>query len=127
MNQEITAKEYRKIHGWLHRNYGDANHCDNPKCDSLGTIFETYDWAVIHEKGYAYNISHFMQLCRRCHKRYDISQKENKIIITPSYNSKAIIRQIIIYEEKLKERGSNMNPKTKIKIIEKIKKLKEEL
>lgn len=128
MKQTLTETEYRKIHRWLWKNFGRPNHCDNPDCDSSGGIYETFDWALIHGKNYDYDITHFRQLCRRCHKKYDMNiDVEDKIEIIHSYNPKTIIKLISRYEQKLKERGSYMNPKVKMRLIEKIEKLKSEL
>jgi len=61
-------KNYSSIHHWLYKYYGKANHCDNPNCKHICNKFE---WAVIHEKDYDYNIENFKQLCTSCHQKYD--------------------------------------------------------
>jgi len=59
----------KAIHRWLGRHFGKADHCENITCDESS---QTYDWALIKGKDYKRLRSHFMQLCRSCHMKYDM-------------------------------------------------------
>lgn len=69
---------YTVKHIWLHRNYGKASKCENPKCvyprkvsNSRIMIKPTrYHWANISRKYYR-DRSDWMQLCPSCHWYYD--------------------------------------------------------
>lgn len=69
----ITTSEYNKIHKWLRKEYGNADHCENTECDNASKKFE---WAMIHEKGYDYKRENFKQLCQNCHAKYDSTQTD---------------------------------------------------
>ncbi len=55
---------YQGIHSWVRRKFGNAN-----KCEQCGDIYDI-NWA---NKSYEYleDISDWMQLCNKCHMRYD--------------------------------------------------------
>ena len=59
-------EKYYTIHRWLRKNYGDATMCsfDN-KHKAL------YDWALLKGKKYEYKRENFIQLCKKCHFKYD--------------------------------------------------------
>lgn len=65
------SKTYGAIHQWLHSRHGKAYYCSNPNCDGIS---KKYDWAL--KKGYNYNhcVDNFMQLCKTCHKNYDMTE-----------------------------------------------------
>ncbi len=58
----------RNSHRYIHAKYGKANRCENPNCKKIS---RTFDWAMIHEKGYLPKRSSFRMLCRSCHTQYD--------------------------------------------------------
>lgn len=62
---------YSTIHRWIYRYYGKANKCENINCEVLGKRFE---WALIHEKKYKKDVDNYIQLCSRCHRKYDRSK-----------------------------------------------------
>lgn len=64
-------KGYSNIHIWMRKNYGRPRECEH--CNS--TEAKAYDWALIKGKEYAKDRSHFIRLCRSCHKKYDMSEK----------------------------------------------------
>jgi hypothetical protein len=59
---------YCGIHDWLALQYGKANMCENSWC--LGTS-NKFQWAKLEEKRYERRRENFIQLCTRCHVRYD--------------------------------------------------------
>ena len=61
---------YARIHWWIRKNYGTANHCENPDCQHTSKYF---DWALLKGKEYEPKRENFYQLCRRCHLIYDKS------------------------------------------------------
>lgn len=73
---------YRAVHGWLVKNYGNPQLCENPRCiyprkDKRGYWMEkprAYQWANI-SKTYKRDRSDFMRLCASCHKLYDMRGK----------------------------------------------------
>jgi len=82
-----NTKEYRHLHEWIRKHYGNAHKCENSLCSKTSTTFE---WALIKGMEYAYDITHFMQLCRSCHKKYDGSPFKGK---HHSEETKKIIRE----------------------------------
>lgn len=67
---------YGITHYWLRTNFGKASICESVACENKSKI---YDWALIKGKFYERNRSNFIQLCRKCHIRYD----RNHIRIKP--------------------------------------------
>jgi hypothetical protein len=63
--------EYVKIHMWLYKNYGKANHCDHCNLFNLN-----YDYALIKGETHSRDRSHYMQLCKSCHRKYDYKQEQ---------------------------------------------------
>jgi len=72
----MQTKEYRRIHHWLRREYGNADYCEKEECLGKST---TYDWALKKGKIYEYKRENFFQLCRSCHMLYDGTRKGYKI------------------------------------------------
>jgi hypothetical protein len=70
MKQGLTDREYRYIHKELVRNYGKADHC--VLCGSKNS--NRYEWALIHGYSYDTNPNHYMQLCVKCHRKYDFNE-----------------------------------------------------
>lgn len=71
---------YIGIHGWLHWNYGKATQCDNREKQFLffncSEKSNNYQWANNHEKPYERDKNNFFMLCRSCHAKYDLFDKE---------------------------------------------------
>jgi NUMOD3 motif len=59
---------YVGIHLWLRKTYGKASCCKNKSCEKLSFV---YDWAKIREKKYERKRENFIELCRKCHQKYD--------------------------------------------------------
>jgi len=70
-------ENYREIHWWLAKNFGKANHCENPNCKHKSNNF---NWALKKDKEYDFIRENFMQLCRSCHILYDKNLDTNKKI-----------------------------------------------
>ncbi len=68
---------YFVIHKWIRKNYGKAEKCK--KCGSIHNVV----WANISHK-YKRNIKDFIQLCQKCHMKYDV--KTGWGIATKRYN-----------------------------------------
>lgn len=66
--ESILNKEYDAIHRWLHKIYGSASKCENKQCDHSINVF---NWCKIRGLNYDYKRENFIQLCKRCHKKYD--------------------------------------------------------
>lgn len=66
-------------HKWLYKNYGKANKCENIKCEGKSEWFE---WAKKTECEYEKKRENFMMLCRKCHRKYDMTpEKREKAIM----------------------------------------------
>ncbi len=68
----ITESRYSELHKWLRANWGKAFHCEGIDC--LGKS-QKYEWAL--RKGCRYEKSRncFMQLCKRCHAKMDVTDE----------------------------------------------------
>lgn len=64
--------KYQALHSWLRSKYGNANRCENPKCSRKS---KNYVWAKKKGKAYLRRRSHFFQLCRSCHVKYDMTKE----------------------------------------------------
>lgn len=69
----IPTAEYSRIHRWILKEYGKAN-----KCEFCDNIPKRYEWAKIHGKNYAYDISNYIQLCPSCHRKYDMTPEQRE-------------------------------------------------
>lgn len=63
-----NGPSYWSVHGWILKNFGKADFCQNPQCLKVS---KTYDWALLKGKDYEKNKDNFISLCRSCHKKYD--------------------------------------------------------
>lgn len=64
--ETVADKAYRVIHARLIRWYPKAGVCQ--LCDGEGI---KTDYALIHGRTYSSDRSDYLELCRRCHNRYD--------------------------------------------------------
>jgi len=64
---------YRTLHNWIVKHYGKANHCEH--CGKLDA--KVYDWANISGE-YKRDISDYIQLCRKCHCKFDETPEKIK-------------------------------------------------
>lgn len=67
--QNVGLSEYSAIHSWLRINFGKATICENPVCDRESI---NYQWAKKKEGVYEKKRENFIQLCRKCHAKYDV-------------------------------------------------------
>ncbi len=64
---------YRTLHNWIVNNFGKADHCEH--CGK--TDAKRYDWANISGE-YKRDISDYIQLCRKCHIKFDETPEKIK-------------------------------------------------
>lgn len=64
-------KDYQAIHHFLRKHYGKAIICEGDDCSSITKI---YNWALRHGYKYEKKRENFIQLCRSCHAKYDITE-----------------------------------------------------
>lgn len=87
----INHDHYVKIHVWMYRNFGKADHCSKNK----NHVSKTYEWANISGK-YKQDVSDWMQMCPSCHRKYDYTEEQrNKIILRNkgnNYHSKRVMQ-----------------------------------
>lgn len=74
---EIGRREYGNIHQWLRYNYGSATFCENTKCNKKSKIFT---WAKKIDCKYERKRKNFIQLCRSCHAKMDLTDDGRKRI-----------------------------------------------
>lgn len=65
---KVTASKYNSIHVWLKKEYGKAVVCENSECTRQSTIFH---WALKKECSHDFNRENYLNLCIKCHARYD--------------------------------------------------------
>jgi len=111
-NTILTPSEYACIHIWIKKNYGKANHCENPNCPHKNPI--RFEWALIHGKEYDRKIENFIQLCKSCHLNYDKKSEWGEKISRGQKNSEK--NRIPWNKGKTKETDSRIkSPPNKIK------------
>jgi hypothetical protein len=64
---------YNKIHLWLKRKLGKANHC--AFCNEGE---KKYEWALKWGCDYEFNTDNFVSLCISCHRKYDATDEYRK-------------------------------------------------
>lgn len=68
------SASYGGKHKRLHRRYGRADRCENPKCKKISQV---YEWANI--SGQHKNIrSDWILLCRSCHRLFDFTPEKGQ-------------------------------------------------
>lgn len=75
---------YWGIHQWLRKHYGSANKCESQMIGiECGGKSETFNWSKLQNKQYERKRENFIQLCRSCHNKYDMTQgTKDKISLT---------------------------------------------
>lgn len=73
----IGAK-YQALHMWIRRHYGKAVKCENFFCEGIS---HQYQWALKLGKKYSRNIEDYIQLCRSCHRKMDMTPETKQKII----------------------------------------------
>lgn len=72
---------YFSKHAWIHRNFGKATECLNRKFDMFDFkcrgISSNYEWANKSKK-YKRNLKDWIQLCRSCHRLFDMTDSKLK-------------------------------------------------
>lgn len=63
-----SEKNYRAIHARIYKAYGKADHCENLECKGKSKKFE---WSN-KDHQYTFEREKWQQLCRSCHKLYDL-------------------------------------------------------
>lgn len=76
-----NAPNYKKVvgksqvHRWLYVHYGSPKICEMKGCKGKSQWF---DWAKKTDYDYERNINNFLRLCRKCHRKYDLTPKKAK-------------------------------------------------
>lgn len=67
----ISSYVYYRIHLWVRKKYGKANHCEHCKTNN----HKRFEWAL--KKGFRYSrsINNYIPLCVNCHRKYDITDE----------------------------------------------------
>ena len=61
---------YSTIHSW-----NNLHHPKTGTCSHCGKREKRHEWALIHGKEHARDISHYIELCKRCHIKYDRNEE----------------------------------------------------
>ncbi len=67
-----SEANYSAKHHRIHRRYGKADRCENPKCEGKSRIFE---WANKSRKHLPVR-SDWIRLCRSCHRKFDMTPEK---------------------------------------------------
>lgn len=98
---------YARVHRWITYHYGKASKCDNVECTKESKLFQ---WALLKGKKHEKNIDNYMQMCRKCHAKYDYDEEiwknwhqrewsaESKLKISKAHKGKKISEK---HKEKL--------------------------
>ena len=81
--EKANQSNYILIHKWLNDNHGRAEKCENVACQGTSTKF---NWALRHDKEHKKDVSHYIELCSRCHAQYDKSPTAKRAIKGKSLN-----------------------------------------
>ena len=65
---------YRALHSWIERKLGKPDHCEH--CGKLKTTPKSIHWANI-SGDYKRDLTDWISLCVKCHKKYDGYGVEN--------------------------------------------------
>lgn len=69
--------DYDAIHWWLRNKHGRASKCENDSCKGES---KNYEWSKLKGKRYLRIRENYWQLCKSCHRDYDITQKTREIM-----------------------------------------------
>lgn len=67
---------YKRIHRYVRISKGRASKC--VQCGDQKA--KRYEWALKHGCRYDFNLDNFIELCVRCHKRYDMTPDLHNIL-----------------------------------------------
>ncbi len=65
----MEISEYRKIHYWIRRTYGNASRCEFT--DTCKGMSIKYDWALKRGCKHEKKRKNYIELCKSCHAIYD--------------------------------------------------------
>lgn len=71
--------QHANIHGWIRKNYGSAIKCESNLCTKEPHF--RFEWALRHGKAHSKKIENYIQLCNKCHRKYDLNSPIPKIEI----------------------------------------------
>jgi D-sedoheptulose 7-phosphate isomerase len=87
---ETNVREYQQIHAWVKRTLGQPNFCEICKSEKE----KVYHWANKSRK-YQRDISDWVRLCHKCHKKYDNRligvERIGELILQSHYDKKLIL------------------------------------
>lgn len=106
---------YRIVHDWINRHYGKANKCQNPNCKNKSKV---YEYCLKRGREHDRNINNYIQLCRSCHRLYDMTDELKKKLterIAGKYNENLSLGPIskqksvvLVEEDKVFESGKQL-------------------
>lgn len=83
--EKVNRSFYVSVHCWLKHNFGVATKCESKDCVGKSKI---YQWSKKRDVKYDFKRKNFIQLCKSCHAKYDISEKTRKKMRQSSRNAK---------------------------------------
>lgn len=69
---------YVRVHRWINLHFGSPKICENPNCERKSNWF---DWCLKTGKKYERKRENFLRMCRRCHRRYDLTPRKRLLAI----------------------------------------------
>lgn len=76
---EKSRREYHAIHWWIRTQYGKADMCENVDCLKKSN---TYEWALKEGSNHARDRNCYMQLCKKCHAKYDMTEAKKARLLS---------------------------------------------
>lgn len=117
----MDRNEYVAIHAWLRYKFGPAKKCQDHNCEGKSNRIE---WALVKGKKYERKRENFIQLCKRCHAKYDgfdpktLHKTRNKIAFEKIQGAKYIkIKQYSTDGSFIKEWKSATHAQNKLGIL----------
>ena len=69
---------YTGLHNWIVSQYGKAYRCESQSCRGVSKQF---DWCLKKGAEYSRERTVWIQLCRSCHIKYDMTEERKSKII----------------------------------------------
>jgi len=95
-NGAITKTEYSNIHHFLQYQYGLAQKCE--ECGLVGSRNSKrwrIEWALKHGRKYSRNIKDYRQLCSSCHRYYDYTKEQKKLLSIRKIGNKNAAKPVV--------------------------------